>query len=442
MVTQIPDHSRTLCAVGRQVNTDPKLRILHLVHQYPPEYLGGTELYTQTVTKALSERNHLVAVFTRRNADGIGSEDRLEADVAVHIAWNGALSPTQRFLSTFGNADLEHAFDGILERFQPDLIHIQHLMGLPITLLKQIQQQRIPFVVTLHDFWWVCANAQLITNYSGEICDGPNLWINCARCALARSGRSRLWPVIPLLAGVLARRDAVLGAILREAAQLIAPSHFVKEWYTNHGIPGDRIQVLPHGIDLPALPSPHASHARLRLLYAGGLAWQKGVHVLIEALEGMDGTCELWIAGDEGFDPEYSRRLHIIAEGYPNSQISFLGKLSREDLWQTLTRVDAVVVPALWYETFSLIIHEAFAAGVPVIASNLGALAEAVRHEVDGLLVEAGSANAWRQTFQRLLDDPALIGRLRQQVRSPLGVDEHITRLQRIYTEVIRSRGQ
>ncbi|MBX2997422.1 MAG: glycosyltransferase family 4 protein [Caldilineaceae bacterium] len=424
------------------MSDDPQLRVLHLVHQYPPDYLGGTELYTQTVAKALSARDYPVAVFTRRNADGVGSEDRLEADVAVHMAWNGSLTPTQRFLSTFGNADLEQAFGGILERFQPELIHIQHLMGLPITLLKQIRRRRIPFVVTLHDFWWVCANAQLITNYSGEICDGPNLWINCARCALARSGRSALWPAIPLLAGMLARRDTVLGAILREAAQLIAPSHFVKDWYTNHGIPGDRIQVLPHGIDLPALPSLRASHARPRLLYAGGLAWQKGVHVLMEALAGMNGSCELWIAGDEAFDPEYSRRLRAIAHGYPDSQISFLGKLSRQDLWQTLTRVDAVVVPALWYETFSLIIHEAFAAGVPVIASNLGALAEAVHHEVDGLLVEAGSTRAWRQTLQRLIDDPTLLGKLRQQVRPPLGVDEHIARLQRIYTEVIRSHGQ
>jgi glycosyltransferase involved in cell wall biosynthesis len=441
MVTQISDYSRTLCAVGRQVSTDPQLRILHLVHQYPPEYLGGTELYTQTVTKALSERNHLVAVFTRRNADGIGSEDRLEANVAVHIAWNGALNPTQRFLSTFGNADLEHAFDGILERFQPDLIHIQHLMGLPTTLLKQIQQQRIPFVVTLHDFWWVCANAQLITNYSGEICAGPNLWINCARCALARSGRSGLWPAIPLLAGMLARRDAVLGSILRDSARLIAPSHFVKDWYTNHGIPGDHIQVLPHGIDLPSLPSPGPSRPAPRLLYAGGLAWQKGVHVLMEALEGMDGACELWIAGDEAFDPEYSRRLRALAERHPDSRISFLGKLSREDLWQTLTRIDTVVVPALWYETFSLIIHEAFAAGVPVIASNLGALAEAVHHEVDGLLVETGSVTAWRQTLQRLIDDPTLLGNLRKQVRQPLGLDEHIARLQRIYTEVVQAHG-
>lgn len=440
MVTQVSDHSRSLRAVDRPVNADPQRRLLHLVHQYPPEYLGGTELYTQTVARALSQRNHLVSVFTRRNADGSGSEDRLEAEVAIHLAWNGSLTPTQRFLSTFGNADLERAFDGLLERFQPELIHIQHLMGLPTTLLKQIGRRRIPFVVTLHDFWWVCANAQLITNYSGEICDGPHLWINCARCALARGGRPGLWPAIPFLAGMLARRDSVLGSILRDAAQLIAPSQFVKDWYTDHGIPSQRIQVLPHGIDAPALPKPDLSHPR-RFLYAGGLVWQKGVHVLVEALEGVDGPWELWIAGDESFDPAYCRRLRAIAERLPDRRVSFLGKLSREELWQTLARVDAVVVPALWYETFSLIIHEAFAAGLPVIASNLGALAEAVRHEVDGLRVDAGSVPSWRETLQRLVDDPALLRKLRQQVRQPLSVDEHIDRLQQIYGEVIRSHG-
>jgi glycosyltransferase involved in cell wall biosynthesis len=423
------------------MSADPQRRILHLVHQYPPEYLGGTELYTQTVARALSQRNHLVSVFTRRNADGSGSEDRAEADVAIHLAWNGSLTPTQRFLSTFGNTDLERAFDNLLERFQPELIHIQHLMGLPTTLLKQIGRRRIPFVVTLHDFWWVCANAQLITNYSGEICDGPNLWINCARCALARSGQRGLWPAIPLLAGMLARRDAVLGSILQDAARLIAPSQFVKDWYTNHGIPAQRIQVLPHGIDAPPLPPRAVAHPQQRLLYAGGLAWQKGVHVLLEALTAVDGPCELWIAGDESFDPEYSRRLRSIAERLPDRRVVFLGKLTREELWQTLARVDAVVVPALWYETFSLIIHEAFAAGLPVIASNLGALAEAVRHEVDGLRVEAGSVTSWRQTLQRLVDDPTLLGHLRKQVRQPMGVDEHINQLQQIYGEVIHAHG-
>lgn len=442
MVSQISDHSRSLLTVDEQLNLDPQLRILHLVHQYPPEHLGGTELYTQTIARALSARAHPVSVFTRRNADGAGRTETQDADVAVHMAWNGALSPTQRFLTTFGNVDLERTFDSVLDNFRPDLVHIQHLMGLPTSLLDSIRRRRIPYIVTLHDFWWVCANAQLITNYSGEICDGPNLWLNCARCALARGQQNALWPAIPALAVMLARRGGTLRRALEDAACLIAPSRFVKNWYAEHGIAAHRIRVLAHGIDAPPLNRADRSDHPRRFLYAGGLAWQKGVHVAVEALAGVRGDCQLWIAGDEAFDPAYSTRLRRLAQKTKAEQGHFLGRLSRVQLWQTLAQVDAVLVPSLWYETFSLIVHEAFAAGVPVVVSNLGALAEAVRHEVDGLLVEPGSVGAWQETLQRLVDEPALAPTLAAQIRPPMSLDAHITHLQQIYREAARTYGQ
>ncbi|MEZ4836963.1 MAG: glycosyltransferase family 4 protein, partial [Caldilineaceae bacterium] len=424
------------------IDLTPQLRVLHLVHQYPPEHLGGTELYTQTVARALSARSHPVSVFTRRNAHGAGRAETLDADVAVHLAWNGALSPTQRFLTTFGNADLERNFDSVLADFRPDLVHIQHLMGLPTSLLHSIRRRGIPYIVTLHDFWWVCANAQLVTNYSGEICNGPNLWLNCARCALARGQQNALWPAIPALAVMLARRGGGLRRVLEDAACLIAPSRFVKDWYAEHGIAAGHIRVLSHGIDAP----PHTredntDHPR-RFLYAGGLAWQKGVHIAVEALAGVRGDSSLWIAGDETFDPAYSARLRALAANAPAGQVRFLGRLSRAQLWQTLAQVDAVVVPSLWYETFSLIVHEAFAAGVPVVVSNLGALAEAVRHQIDGLRVEPGDVDAWRKTLQRLVDDPTLATTLAAQIRPPMTLDDHITQLQQIYRQAVAAHDQ
>ncbi len=437
MVTQISDYRRTLSALDPPVNV-AQPRVLHLVHQYPPEHFGGTELYTQSVAQALSARNHAVSVFTRRNGAGVGQEHRQEFDVAVHLAWNGSASPTRRFLTTFGNVELEEAFAGVLDQFKPDLVHIQHLMGFPTSLLQSIVEREIPFVVTLHDFWWVCANAQLVTNYSGEICDGPSLWLNCARCAVARSGSKALWPTIPLLAVMLARRGTTLNTLLLRAAQLIAPSHFVKTWYVEHGVPAERICVLPHGIGVPAtpvrLPQPRP---RPRFLYAGGLAWQKGVHILLEAFAQLSQPAELWIAGDEAFDPAYSRQLRALSAPLPHDRVRFLGKLNRAEIWQALAEVDAVVVPALWYETFSLIIHEAFAMGVPVIASDLGALAEAVHHDVDGLLVDPGNVAAWAETLGSVVDNSAQLARLRRGVRPPLALDDHISRLQSIYHTVL-----
>lgn len=418
------------------------MRVLYLVHQYLPEHVGGTELYTQSVARALADSGHQVGIFYRRSADGVGLARRNDDGVAVWAAWASAPSPTRRFLATFGDPPIQRAFQEVLDQARPDLVHVQHLMGLPAQLLGAVSRRHIPMVVTLHDYWWICANAQLVTNYDQTVCRGPAAgWLNCGRCALARGGAGRLWPAAPGPMPLLAWRERILRGALSRAARIIAPTRFVKDWYAEHGLAADRIEVLPHGITRSNVPGtcevpgtwPDRPSAPFRIAYIGGLSWQKGVHVLIEAFNHLPPGAELWIGGDESFDPTYARSLHTRAR----PGVIFLGALSHTQVWETLRQVDAVAVPSLWYETFSLIAHEAFAAGVPVVASRLGALAEAVRDDVDGLLVPPGDVDAWRAVLQRLMDDPATLARLRAGVQRPLELAQHIQRLSDIYAQVV-----
>jgi glycosyltransferase involved in cell wall biosynthesis len=411
------------------------MRILFLVHQYLPEHVGGVELYTRWLAQALSQRDHQVTVFYRRSAKEVGLEQRTEGGLQIWAAWNGLLSPTRRFLVTFRDPLIAGAFERVLEQTRPDLVHVQHLMGLPAALSRSIHRQGLPFVITLWDFWWVCANAQLLTNYSQQICDGPRAYLNCARCALARAGYSQLWPALPVLAGPLARRNHLLREIMQAAGCLFAPTAFVRDWYKAHGAPAQNLIVVPAGLDYPVRGSPLAprSEAPLRFVYIGGLAWQKGVHILLEAFKGIRDRAELWIAGDESADPDYVARLH--AQAPPN--VRFLGKLAREKVWETLAQVDVVTVPSMWYETFSFLVSEAFAAGAPVIASRLGPLAGRVRDGVDGLLVPPGDVAAWRTALQRLVDETDLLPRLRANVRPPTTLDEHVEQIEALYAQVI-----
>jgi glycosyltransferase involved in cell wall biosynthesis len=174
----------------------------------------------------------------------------------------------------------------------------------------------------------------------------------------------------------------------------------------------------------------------VRFAYIGGLSWQKGVHVLVEAFRGLQGACELWIAGDESFDPPYVARMR--AQAVPG--VRFLGRLTREQVWETLAQVDVAVVPTLWYETFSFIVSEAFAAGLPVVASRLGPLADRVRDGVDGLLLPPGDVAAWRTALQRLISEPALLAGLRTNVRPPLTLEEHTEQIEALYTRLVGPR--
>jgi glycosyltransferase involved in cell wall biosynthesis len=412
------------------------MKILHLVHQYLPEQVGGTEFYTNWVAHRLAQRGHQVDIFYRRYVDGAGSDSRFDGDgVRVWASWSGNLSPNRRFLATFHEKNILGTFRRVVQVVQPELVHIQHLMGLPVALVNHLRQCHIPFIITLHDYWWICANAQLLTNYSQELCDGPHRYLNCARCALARAGHPKLWPAVPALAGSLAWRNHLLRQAMNAAHKLITPSRFARDWHAAHGVHAHKLQVIPHGLDLPShhLRQPQEQRALLRIAYIGGLSWQKGIHILVEAFRELEAGAELWIAGDETTDPTYVSNLRALAP----PQVRFLGRLTRESVWDTLAQVDVVVVPTLWYETFSFIVSEAFAAGVPVVASRLGPLVDRVSDEVDGLLVPPGDPQALRRALLRFWQEPDLLARLRAGIRPIRTLDDHVTELESVYKTAV-----
>ena len=411
------------------------MRILHLVHQYPPEHIGGVELYTRWLTEAQARRGHQVAVFYRRSAEGVGRDGRIEEGVRVWAAWADIASPTRRFLKTFRDPSMGLIWEQILQEFDPDLVHIQHLMGLPVQLVTELKRQRIPYLITLHDYWWICANAQLLTNYDQTICEGPRGYWNCARCALARVSKRELLPARLPLVILFAWRNMLTRRALDGAEQVIAPTQFVADWYTKQGVSPESVRVISHGLPLPK-QLPHKtsmSNRSKRFAYIGGLSPQKGVHALVEAFSGVRGDADLWIAGDESVNPDYVTRLRERAT--PN--VRFLGRLSRDAVWDTLAQVDVVTVPTLWYETFSFIVSEAFAAGLPVLASRLGPLPDRVRDGVDGLLLPPGDVAAWRRALQRLMDEPDLLIRLQTNVRPPVTLEEHVSQVEALYAQLV-----
>jgi len=408
------------------------VRLLHVVHQYLPEHVGGVELYTRALCTTLSERGHEVAVFTRRQREGQGLARRTDGAVQVWTAWAGTFSPFRRFLAAFYGGVLPELFRQVLERVSPDRVHIQHLMGLPLDVATLIRESGIPYFVTLHDYWWVCANAQLLTNADQQICDGPRRYLNCARCALARAEQPNSWPALPVLVALMAWRARRLRQVLRHAECLIAPTAFVRDWYVAHGISPEKITVIPHGIELPD-PRPRRNRdddQRLRFVYIGGLSWQKGVHVVLEALGGLRGPAELWIAGDESAEPAYVERLRQQSHGL---DVRFLGLLDRRAVWQTLADADVALVPSLWYETSSLFAQESLAMGLPVVASGVGALQERVRDGVDGLLVPPGDVLSWRAALQRLVDEPHFLQRLRSNILPVTSMSDHAAQLESLY---------
>jgi glycosyltransferase involved in cell wall biosynthesis len=420
------------------------MRILHIVHQYPPDFSGGTELYTQALARRQAGLGHSVAVLAPSTLPPEG-EALATSDEEGLRAYRVRLGPRGRgrvFWDTFGRRSVTVALDAILAREKPDLAHIQHLMGLPAGLAQRLRAAGIPYLVTLHDYYYFCANAQLLTNDSGQICDGPVWWVNCGRCALARAGLGRLAPLGAAVAPVMALRQSRLGQALAGADTIIAPTRFVAQAYRRMGLGGEKILVLPHGIALapaqPLAPVRRAPGEPLRVVYIGGLAWQKGIHILVAAVNRLPGgAVRLAIHGNESAFPDYVAQLKALA-AHPG--ITFGGPLDRGRLWATLAAADVLVAPSIWYEVAPMVILEAFYAGLPIVASNLGGLAELIHHGEDGLLVPPGDDQALAEALALLSREPERLAALRAAIRPVRTSAEHVSDIMALYDQILTRR--
>ncbi len=404
------------------------MHIAFTVHKYPPESLGGTEIYTLTLARALVALGHQVTVFYP--SDRVQTiTQQVEADGVMR--WQVPLDPTRahenaaaQYWHTFRDQAIERAFQDFLQRARPDLIHFQHVQGVSARLIALAQG--LPRVATLHDYWYFCANSQLIRP-DRQPCGGPSAgnW-NCVDCATARADLQGLRALRPLVALPFAYRNHYLRRMAEQIDLFIAPSLFLRDQYIGQGWPGDKIVTLENGMDRRRLLAPQGEvrppPGRPHFGFLGSLAWQKGVHVLIEAFNQLPPTAALTIYGSDQAFPDYGAELRALAR---HPHIRFAGPLAYDQVGAALHRLDALVVPSLWYENSPLVIQEAYVVGVPVIASRLGALIEKVQEGQSGRLFPAGDSGALAALLTELSAHPEQLTALRQGITPPPTVEAH-----------------
>lgn len=234
----------------------------------------------------------------------------------------------------------------------------------------------------------------------------------------------------------VATRTEVLADARTAVDLLVSPSAFLREKFVEYGTPADGIVKCRNGIrtgnyrDTGFDPTDG-----LVLGYAGRITPEKGVHVLVDAFRGVErDDAELIVFGK--FDPEaddYHARLRDAA----GDRVTFHGFY--EENATPCATADVLVVPSLWYENSPLVIQEAFASRVPVVAGDHGGMAEMVRDGTDGLTYPPGDAPALTERLQRLADDPALVRELRRGIDPPKDLDEHAGEIESLYEAVRQS---
>jgi glycosyltransferase involved in cell wall biosynthesis len=287
----------------------------------------------------------------------------------------------------------------------------------------------------------------------GKLSNLPINPMSCARC-LGENRRRYRWlaQIAPSLAKFYwnkqtiqtrhaeARQKFLLEA-LNQADMIISPSQFVRSIYIQAGIKPASILYSRFGLD-PVVPSSRKSsepaiHDQLRIAYLGQIIEAKGVHILLEAVRRL-ATLPLLVKiyGNADCSPNYTAQLHrIIANDH---HISMAGSYREQhELAQILEATDVVVVPSIWFENSPTVILEAFSYHVPVIASNLGGMAELVQEGKTGLLFTPGDPDDLARCFRRLVEEPNLLPALRTGIKPVRSMADELDQLEMIYRKII-----
>ena len=444
------------------------MRIALFSHFYPPLSNAGAEQYTHGLARELIASGHQVRVLCVGNwqtGDTYfqGYEDGEWEGVPVrrlHLNWMLAPDPNGYILDNTVTRTQAKIF---LEAYQPDVVHITSLYSLSSSVLESIHELGIPAIFTLMDYWVICQRHTLIRG-DGSLCDGDVTAETCENCLLhnvrpyrmlKRALGDRLSEVAtpwitrtPALANWrgfrgmaidIERRRELLRRRLPYLDAVLSPSQYVADRCSLANIP---ITLSPYGFDLSWLANyrPTSSN-QIRLGYMGQITPIKGVDVLVrEFVEGQFGDkMTLTIHGKLDQSPEYAAALQEMAKGHP--QIRFAGPFLRQQLGQVLSEIDMLVVPSTWPENAPLVVQEAFAAKIPVLASNMGGLPEFVRHDENGLLFDPRQPGSLLAQLRRLQQEgPALLERLRANIPRVLTIAEEAQSLLELYRRAIQAR--
>jgi len=433
------------------------MRILKIIHGYPPRYNAGSEVYSQTLCAELSRR-HEVHVFTREEnlfaGDGGVREgcDAVFPDVKLHIV-NAA-----RVGINYRSDAIDREIARVAQTVRPDVAHIGHLNHLSLGIVDALAELEIPVVYTLHDFWLMCLRGQFIQVATAEdgkvwpLCDGQEN-NKCADRCLRRFGcgdsaQAKHWEQW------VAGRMAAVGRLVERVDVFVAPSkNLARKFQEFFHLPPAKIKYLDYGFDRRRLAGRNRAGGDgegFVFGYIGTHIPGKGVHHLLEAFRRLAGArddCELRIWGRATANTEHLKDLVSAMPQPVRARIKWPGEYANADIVRAvLNHVDAVVVPSIWEENSPLVIHEAQQARVPVITAGMGGMAEYVAHEVNGLLFAPRNPADLAAQMQRFAANPGWAramgrrGYLYDDGGEVPDIGGHASALEALYQRVIGAR--
>jgi glycosyltransferase involved in cell wall biosynthesis len=362
------------------------MRILSIHNSY--QIRGGEDESRELEERLLQEHGHHVSIYEESN-DQVAQLNALQ--LVSKTVWSAQSYQTVK----------QH-----LQNDPYNLIHVQNFFPLiSPSVYYAAKAAKVPVVQTLRNYRLLCPNALFFRD--GQVCEDclgkaipyPGVVNRCYRENLAASAGVATMLTI--------HRSMKTWTNLVDV--YITLTEFARQKFIEGGFPADKIVVKPNFVHPdPQIGSGTGGFA----LYVGRLSVEKGIDTLLSAWEKLDTPFPLKIVGDGPLADQ------VIAATQRLPHIQWLGRRTMPEVHELMGQAMMLIFPSKWYETFGRVAVESFAKGTPVIAAQIGAIAELVESGHTGLLFRPGDANDLARQVQWALAHPQAFTAMRQATRA------------------------
>jgi glycosyltransferase involved in cell wall biosynthesis len=382
------------------------MRILN-IHKFFYEK-GGSERYLFDLGRVFAAHGHENVFFATKGPRSLPYEhdDLFPPEDDLH-ARQGVLRSARIAARFIYSRPAQKSLERLLDRVPVDAAFLHNIYHhLTPSILRPLKRRRIPTILHVADYKLICPNYRLFTQ--DRICEA------CKQMRFYNAVRYRcVQNSVPKSA--LSALDAYFHRLLHlydgGVDFFICPSRFLKSKLLEFGFPADKIVYMPQALDVSAF-SPTGRPGEY-ILFVGLLLREKGIATLAEAMRRFPHE-RLLVAGDGPYRQALENQ---IRESRINN-VTLLGFQPMEKIVGLMANCKFLVVPSEWYETFGLVIYEAFACARPVVGAQIGGIPELVADGVRGRLFLHGNVDSLSQSITSLLSDDAARDAMGQRARN------------------------
>jgi len=416
--------------------TQRGVTVLHLCLSCPPEWSGGAAIFAFRLGAAQTADGMRVHYLCSSS-----DSELLPGEFLVEDRPEGHVTRVGAGLSKAGHAvraTTKRRLRALLHEQSVDIVHVHVITELLRPLYSVAREEGVPFIVTLHDGAWICANYFFEHSITRHLCQSYGL-VRCLSCRsfeLTRGSRAVEYPrrILSAAASVV-RTQIRYRPLLERMDRIVSCCEYVGNQYRALGVRHPITAVnnlVPY--DEPAFPRVRSVHSPLRIGVMGGFREHKGGDIILGAVQRLRDRFFEFVLDVWGPSPESHSD---VARMVPlNAPVVFHGYYERDQLGAILGEMDVMIHASTW-DSYSTVVLEALAARVPVIAVRETGTVEIVTDGINGFLFGRHDMDDLSAVVRRVLDNPERLADMRRAMRPPAPYRNMVDAYAALYSETV-----